>query len=77
MPARPLTKEELRKQRSREYLMRQQQRFIDRHGEDLGVLYFVLMLLQTHGSKAYKRGDVQSLRLLAHDLNAIYTKHTA
>ncbi|WDN56442.1 carbohydrate ABC transporter [Streptomyces clavuligerus] len=56
--------------------MNQQQDFINRHGEDLGAFYFLLMLLQTHGKKAHRRGDVQTLRLLAHELHATYLKHT-
>ncbi|MFJ9634930.1 carbohydrate ABC transporter [Streptomyces sp. NPDC101175] len=73
---RPLLKSELQAQRSREYLMRQQQTFIEKHGEDLGAFYFLLMLVQTHGKKAHKRGDLKKLRALAHDLHAVYVKHT-
>ncbi|MEJ8632000.1 carbohydrate ABC transporter [Streptomyces sp. MS2.AVA.5] len=74
--SRPLLRGEIRAQRSREYLMKQQAEFIQKHGEDLGAFYFLLMLLQTHGKKAQRRGDVQALRLLAHDLHAVYLKHT-
>ncbi|WP_228925378.1 carbohydrate ABC transporter [Streptomyces sp. DH7] len=63
-------------QRSREYLMKQQESFVEKHGEDLGAFYFLLMLLQTHGKRALKRGDTTALRALAHDLHAIYLKHT-
>ena len=56
--------------------MRQQQAFIEKHGEDLGAFYFLLMLVQTHGKKAHKRGDLKTLRALAHDLHAVYVKHT-
>lgn len=35
------------------------------------------MLVQTHGRKALKRGDTAALRSLAHDLHALYLKHTA
>ncbi|MDX3490954.1 carbohydrate ABC transporter [Streptomyces sp. ID05-18] len=56
--------------------MRQQESFVEKHGEDLGAFYFLLMLLQTHGKKALKRGDTTTLRTLAHDLHAIYLKHT-
>ncbi|MFB7293832.1 carbohydrate ABC transporter [Actinacidiphila glaucinigra] len=73
---RPLLKSELRAQRSREYLMNQRDEFIARHGEDLGAFYFLVMLLQTHGRKALKRGDPAALRALAHDLHAVYVKHT-
>jgi hypothetical protein len=73
---RPLLKQELQAQRSREYLMRQQTEFIAKHGEDLGAFYFLLMLVQTHGKKAHKRGDLTALRALAHDLHAVYVKHT-
>ena len=73
---RPLLKSELKAQRSRQYLMEQRTSFIERHGEDLGTFYFLVMLLQTHGRKALKRGDVTAFRSLAHDLNAVYVKHT-
>lgn len=73
---RPLTSEELRSQNSRQYLMKQRDDYIRRHGEDLGAFYFLLMLLQTHGRKAHKRGDVQTLRIIAHELHGIYLKHT-
>ncbi|MGW2464472.1 carbohydrate ABC transporter [Streptomyces sp. NPDC001761] len=73
---RPLTKSELRSQNSRQYLMKQRDDYIRKHGEDLGAFYFLLMLLHTHGRKAHKRGDVQALRLMAHDLHGIYLKHT-
>ncbi|MFF8747221.1 carbohydrate ABC transporter [Streptomyces californicus] len=63
-------------QRSREYLMRQRESFVEKHGEDLGAFYFLLMLLQTYGKKALKRGDTATLRALAHDLHAVYLKHT-
>ncbi|MFH8886701.1 carbohydrate ABC transporter [Streptomyces californicus] len=76
MASRPLTKAELTAQRSREYLMRQQESFVEKHGEDLGAFYFLLMLLQTYGKKALKRGDTATLRTLAHDLHAVYLKHT-
>ena len=73
---RPLLKSELQAQRSQEYLMGQQRKFIEKHGEDLGAFYFLLMLVQTHGKKAHKRGDLKTLRALAHDLHAVYVKHT-
>ncbi|MFH7340641.1 carbohydrate ABC transporter [Streptomyces sp. KHY 26] len=73
---RPLTKSELRSENSRKYLMKQRDEYIRRHGEDLGAFYFLLMLMQTHGSKAHRRGDVQALRLMAHDLHGIYLKYT-
>ncbi|MEV5432752.1 carbohydrate ABC transporter [Streptomyces sp. NPDC052701] len=73
---RPLLKSELRAQRSREYLLKQRDSFIERHGEDLGAFYFLVMLVQTHGRKCLKRGDVAGLRALAHDLHAVYLKHT-
>ncbi|WP_328541083.1 carbohydrate ABC transporter [Streptomyces sp. NBC_00344] len=74
---RPLLKSELRAQRSRDYLMAQRNAFIEKHGEDLGAFYFLVMLIQTHGRKALKRGDTVALRSLAHDLHALYVKHTA
>ncbi|MFG2352008.1 MULTISPECIES: carbohydrate ABC transporter [Streptomyces] len=74
--ARPLLKSELKAQRSRDYLMGQRASLIERHGEDLGAFYFLVMLVQTHGKKALKRGDVAGLRALAHDLHAVYVKHT-
>ncbi|MFH8470340.1 carbohydrate ABC transporter [Streptomyces sp. NPDC017991] len=74
--ARPLLKSEIKAQRSREYLMGQRTRLIARHGEDLGAFYFLVMLVQTHGKKALQRGDVAGLRALAHDLHAVYVKHT-
>ncbi|MFE7934331.1 carbohydrate ABC transporter [Streptomyces sp. NPDC057456] len=73
---RPLLKSELKAQRSREYLIAQRADFIANHGEDLGAFYFLVMLVQTLGKKALKGGDVQKLRALAHDLNALYIKHT-
>ncbi|MFF6835242.1 carbohydrate ABC transporter [Streptomyces sp. NPDC012438] len=73
---RPLVRGELKAQRSREYLLKQQEDFVRKHGEDLGAFYFLIMLVQTHGRKALKRGDVQALRLLAHDLHGVYLKHT-
>lgn len=74
---RPLLKSELKAQRSREYLIAQRTAFIEKHGEDLGAFYFLVMLIQTHGRKALKRGDTAALRSLAHDLHALYLKHTA
>ncbi|WP_299541774.1 carbohydrate ABC transporter [uncultured Streptomyces sp.] len=74
---RPLLKAELKAQRSREYLLTQRTAFIEKHGEDLGAFYFLVMLVQTHGRKALKRGDTAALRALAHDLHALYLKHTA
>ncbi|MFC8208355.1 carbohydrate ABC transporter [[Kitasatospora] papulosa] len=74
---RPLLKAELKAQRSREYLIAQRTTFIEKHGEDLGAFYFLVMLVQTHGRKALKRGDTAALRSLAHDLHALYLKHTA
>ncbi|MFF3941660.1 carbohydrate ABC transporter [Streptomyces phaeofaciens] len=74
--ARPLLKSELKAQRSRDYLMGQRESLIRKHGEDLGAFYFLVMLIQTHGRKALKRNDVQALRALAHDLHAVYLKHT-
>nr|WP_237331584.1 carbohydrate ABC transporter [Streptomyces mexicanus] len=56
--------------------MKQRDSFIERHGEDLGAFYFLVMLVQTHGRKCLKRGDVAGLRELAHDLHAVYLKHT-
>ncbi|MEU8598412.1 carbohydrate ABC transporter [Streptomyces globisporus] len=76
MAGRPLLKAELSAQRSRDYLMEQRDSFIRKHGEDLGAFYFLLMLIQTHGRKRLKSGDVTALRALAHDLHAIYVKHT-
>lgn len=73
---RPLLKSELSAQRSRDHLMKQRDSFIAKHGEDLGAFYFLLMLIQTYGKKALRRGDVEALRALAHDLHAIYVKHT-
>lgn len=73
---RPLMRNELKAQRSREYLLKQREEFVRKHGEDLGAFYFLIMLLQTHGKKAHRRGDVQTLRLLAHDLHGVYLKHT-
>ncbi|MEU9313429.1 carbohydrate ABC transporter [Streptomyces sp. NPDC048256] len=73
---RPLLKSELKAQRSRDYLIGQRESFIAKHGEDLGAFYFLVMLIQTHGRKVLKRGDVQGLRALAHDLHAVYLKHT-
>ncbi|WP_327425679.1 carbohydrate ABC transporter (plasmid) [Streptomyces sp. NBC_01527] len=74
---RPLLKSELKAQRSREYLLAQRGALIEKHGEDLGAFYFLVMLVQTHGRKALKRGDTAALRSLAHDLHALYLKHTA
>lgn len=74
---RPLLKSELKTQRSRDYLLAQRTAFIEKHGEDLGAFYFLVMLVQTHGRKALKRGDTAALRALAHDLHALYLKHTA
>ncbi|MFF1847103.1 carbohydrate ABC transporter [Streptomyces sp. NPDC058217] len=74
---RPLLKSELKAQRSREYLLAQRNALIEKHGEDLGAFYFLVMLVQTHGRKALKRGDTAALRSLAHDLHALYLKHTA
>ncbi|WP_327330534.1 carbohydrate ABC transporter (plasmid) [Streptomyces sp. NBC_01208] len=74
---RPLLKAELKAQRSRDYLIAQRAAFIEKHGEDLGAFYFLIMLVQTHGRKALKRGDTAALRSLAHDLHALYLKHTA
>lgn len=76
MAGRPLMKAELKEQNSRDHLTAQRDSFIKKHGEDLGALYFLLMLLQTCGRKALKRGDTTALRALAHDLHAIYIKHT-
>ncbi|MEU2357942.1 carbohydrate ABC transporter [Streptomyces misionensis] len=73
---RPLLKSELAAQRSRDHLMQQRDSFLAKHGEDLGAFYFLLMLIQTHGKKALRRGDVAALRTLAHDLHAVYVKHT-
>ncbi|MGW6466025.1 carbohydrate ABC transporter [Streptomyces rubiginosohelvolus] len=56
--------------------MEQRDSFIQKHGEDLGAFYFLLMLIQTHGRKRLKSGNVTALRALAHDLHAIYLKHT-
>ncbi|MCF3132459.1 carbohydrate ABC transporter [Streptomyces olivochromogenes] len=73
---RPLLKSELTAQRSREYLLSQRESFLQKHGEDLGAFYFLMMLVQTHGKKAMKRGDVAALRALYRDLHAVYLKHT-
>ncbi|MCX4468447.1 carbohydrate ABC transporter [Streptomyces albidoflavus] len=73
---RPLLKSEIKAQNSRAYLMKQQQSFIEKHGEDLGTFYFLMMLIQTFGKKALRSGDLETLRMLVHDLNAIYRKYT-
>jgi hypothetical protein len=73
---RPLLKSELKAQNSREYLLGQRDSFLRKHGEDLGAFYFLVMLVQTHGKKLLKRGDVTGLRALARDLHAVYLKHT-
>ncbi|SEE61356.1 carbohydrate ABC transporter [Streptomyces sp. TLI_105] len=74
--SRPLTRHEIKAQNSRNYLLKQRTDFVEKHGEDLGAFYFLIMLLQTHGRKMLKRGDVQGLRRLAHDLHGLYVKHT-
>lgn len=76
MSNRPLLRSEIRAHRSHQHLVSQRDRFIRVHGEDLGAFYFLLMLIQTIGKKALKGGDVQKMRALAHDLNAVYAKYT-
>lgn len=73
---RPLLRSEIKAHRSHRHLVSQRERFVRTHGEDLGAFYYLLMLIQTVGRKALKRGDVQALRALARDLNAVYAKHT-
>ncbi|MET7780400.1 carbohydrate ABC transporter [Streptomyces mirabilis] len=73
---RPLLRSELKAHRSHEHLVKQRDAFVQRHGEELGAFYFLVMLLQTYGKKALDRGDLQSLRALAYDLQAVYKKHT-
>lgn len=74
--SRPLLRSEIKAHRSHQHLVGQRDRFVRIHGEDLGAFYYLLMLLQTIGKKAFRRGDVQALRALAHDLHAVYAKHT-
>ncbi|MFD9047810.1 carbohydrate ABC transporter [Streptomyces zaomyceticus] len=73
---RPLTREEVKAQNSRAYLLNQRDDYIRRYGEDLGGFHFLVMLLKALGSKAHRRGDIQALRLLTHDLHQLYLKHT-
>lgn len=73
---RPLLRAELSARNSRKHMEDQRDQFIAKHGEDLGALYFLVMLIQTIGRKAIKRGDTEQFRTLAHDLNALYAKHT-
>ncbi|SEF19002.1 carbohydrate ABC transporter [Streptomyces sp. Ag109_O5-10] len=76
MSGRPLLRSEIKAHRSHQHLVGQRDRFVRIHGEDLGAFYFLVMLIQTLGKKALKKGDVQKLRAIAHDLNAVYAKHT-
>ncbi|PRH79659.1 carbohydrate ABC transporter [Streptomyces solincola] len=73
---RPLTRQEMKANNSRTYLLAQRDDYIRRYGEDLGAYRFLLMLLQTHGSKLHKRGDTTTLRGMAHELNGIFAKYT-
>lgn len=73
---RPLTRVERAGQNSRTHMENQRDKFIAAHGEDLGALYFIVMLIQTIGRQAIKRGDTDKFRTLAHDLSAVYAKHT-
>lgn len=73
---RPLLRAEISAKNSRDHLLSQQKNFVAKHGEDLGTLYCLVMLIQTIGRKALKRGDMEQFRSLAHDLNAIYAKYT-
>lgn len=73
---RPLTRQEVRAQNSRNYLMQQRDGYLRKYGEDLGAFHFLMMVLKTQGAKAHRRGDVQALRALANDLHAVYLKHT-
>ncbi|MFI8769511.1 carbohydrate ABC transporter [Streptomyces sp. NPDC053792] len=77
--SRPLTRHEVKAQNSRAYLLQQRDVYIRQYGEDLGGFHFLMMLLKTQGTKAHRRGDdegLRALRALAHDLHAVYVKHT-
>ncbi len=73
---RPFLRAELAAQNSRTYLHAQRERFLEKHGQELGAFYFLVMLLQTRGKKMFKARESAKLRALYEDLHAVYVKHT-